>query len=203
MTRAQLLFALPTVLGAAVAVSIAGVVLWPQWRQIEVARNRLEELRALKAQLPLLTRQLERESQGVVQARAQQATVLQLIAGSGSLATFMAQVDRLASASGVKLSLFEPLAAAVPKAGEKDAPQPPADSLLAPGLTKQEQLLTAVGSYPALLAFMRQLEKLNVLVVQSNLQLATEEQKAQPAPGQPSPVLPVQLKMSVASYVKQ
>ena len=77
MTRAQLLFALPTVLGAAVAVSIAGVVLWPQWRQIEVARNRLEELRALEAQLPLLTRQLERESQGVVQARAQQATVLQ------------------------------------------------------------------------------------------------------------------------------
>jgi len=215
LTRAQLLLAAPAALGAAVAATIALLLILPQWRQVQVARNRVAELQGLEAQLPLLTRQLEREAQGVETAQRQQAVVLQLIAGSGTIATFMAQVDRLASASGVKLSLFEPLSAAAvaakadqakpaqAKPGEKPEPPPAgADPLLSPGVSKQEQLVSASGPYPALLTFMRQLEKLNVLVVQRNLQLSVEDQKTQPAPGQPVPVQPVQLKVSVATYFR-
>ncbi len=211
ITRPQLLFAIPAALGGVVALTMGAAVLWPQWQQVQVGRSRVVELREIEAQLPLMAQQLGREQQGVVRAQGQQTLVLQLIAGSGSLATFLAQVDRLAAASGVKLSLFEPLAAAVPApdpkaaqpAGKDAPPPPPADPLLAKGVAKQEVLVSAAGGYPALLAFMRQLEKLNVLVVQSNLQLAAQEQKAAAAPAQaPQPPPPVQLKMSVATYYR-
>ena len=211
ITRPQLLFAIPAALGGVVALTLGAVVLWPQWQQVQVGRSRVVELRDIEAQLPLMASQLQREQQGVQKAQAQQGVVLQLIAGSGSLATFLAQLDRLAASSGVKLALFEPLAVAAPapdpkaaKPAGKDAPpQPPADPLLAKGVAKQEVLLSAAGGYPALLAFMRQLEKLNVLVVQSNLQLAAPEQKAAAAPGKETPPPPVQLKMSVATYYRE
>ena len=214
ITRPQLLLGVPAVLGGIVAAGFAAFVAWPQWQQVQVGRSRVAELREIEAQLPLMAGQLQREQQGVQKAQAQQALVLQLIAGSGTLATFMAQVDRLAALSGVKLSLYEPIVSAAPpadpktqgqpKPAEKDGPPPPPpDPLLAPGLAKQELLLSAAGRFLALQQFMRQLEKLNVLVVQSNLQLAAEAPAAPAVPGKgPSAGLPVQLKMSVATYYR-
>ncbi len=213
--KQQLLFGLPTAVGGVLAAAVLAVVAWPQWQQVQVVRSRAVELRQLETQLPLLAAQLQRERLGSERAQGQQAQVLQLIAGSGTLATFMAQVDRLAARSGVKLSLYEPLAGAAPPPDPKAAGQPAkpadkeapprssADRLLAPGLAKQEVLLSAAGRYPALVAFMRQLEALSVLVVQSNLQLSLEEQKAPPA-GTKGPQLPpaVLLKMAVATYTR-
>jgi len=213
ISRPQVLFGIPVTLGGLVVFTLGGLVLWPQWQQVQVGRSRVAELREIEAQLPLMARQLGREQQGVEKAQGQQALVLQLIAGSGTLATFMAQVDRLASLSGVKLSLYEPLASAAPApdakaaaqqpkpAGKDEPPPPPADPLLASGVAKQEVLVSAAGRYPALLTFLRQLEKLSVLVVQSNLQLSAEERKAQAVAAKGPQAEPsVQLKMSVATY---
>jgi type IV pilus assembly protein PilO len=52
--------------------------------------------------------------------------------------------------------------------------------LLAPGLQKTSVLLTARGTGPQLLAFLRRLEGLSLLVVQSDLQLShgTANEKA-------------------------
>lgn len=210
----RLLFLLPAGFGALFSAVIAGFVLWPQWQQVQLGKNRAAELRGLEAQLPLMAGQLKGEQEGVQKAKRQQAVVLQLIAGSGGLVTFLAQLDRLAASSGVKLSLYEPLVtqavaadakakskqAPTTEAKDKDLPATTADPLLAPGLAKQEMLVSATGRYPALLSFMRQLEKLNVLVVQSNLTLALEESKDKAnAPA----VLPVVLKMSVATYSRK
>jgi type IV pilus assembly protein PilO len=212
MTPTQrLLFALPAGIGGLVAAGLAVFVLWPQWQQAQTGHSRAAELRALEAQLPRLARQVEQEQAGVVQAQKQKAFVLQLIAGSGTLATFLAEVDRIAAASGVTLALFEPLSAeppaqvspdkskasGTPGDNNKDAPQPPADPLQATGLRKDQLLLSAKGRYPALLAFLRGLEKLNVLLVQSNLQLGLEEPKDR---AKAPLALPVILKMSVATY---
>lgn len=213
--RNQLLFAVPAALGGLVAIGVVGFLGWPQWKQVEVGRSRVAELRGLEAQLPLLSRQLQREQVGVREAQRQQTLVLQLIAGSGSLATFMAQVDRLAALSGVQLALFEPQAGLAPasnpqpgaapnnKTKESNQAAPPRDALLAPGLTKQEILLSAVGSYPALLDWMRQLEKLNSLVVQSNLQLSAQPLQNTPVSSSAQRLsLPVELKMNVATYAR-
>ena len=195
--RARLLLAGPIALGVGASAVLGGLVLWPQWQQLQLAQGRLAELREMELRLPLIKRQLEREQSGTQTALEQQALVLDLIAGSGSLVTFMAQVDRLAALSGVRLALYEPAAAVGEPAspdrlganGKSNPAVPPPDPLLAPGVSKQEVLLSAAGNSPALLSFMRQLEKLSVLVVQSNLQLISEE----PAPR-------LLLKMRVATY---
>ncbi len=206
----RLLFSMPIILGGGISTALAGLFVWPQWQQFQLGQTRLAELQATEARLPLMKRQLEREQSGTQTAQKQQTLVLDLIAGSGSLATFMAQVDRLAALSGVRLALYEPAAATVGEpstsrgagANAKSTPAPPADPLLAPGVSKQEVLLSAAGSYPALLSFMRQLEKLSVLVVQSNLQLSNQERPsdAATATSGPQPAPGVLLKMRIATY---
>ena len=55
----------------------------------------------------------------------------------------------------------------------------------AAGLKEQKVLLTARGSYPSLLAFMRATEKLSVLVSQSNMSLAFVDPAKAGAPSSP------------------
>ena len=105
---------------------------------------------------------------------------MQLIGGTGDLATVLAQVDRVAGLTGVQLDLYEPQGAASEppaKAGagaqEKPAPPPP-DPLAVEGLERQTVLLAAKGSFPQVLDFLRRMERLNLLVVQSDLRLNQE-----------------------------
>jgi type IV pilus assembly protein PilO len=52
------------------------------------------------------------------------------------------------------------------------------DPLVAPGLQKTSVLITAKGSGPQLQDFLRRLERLSLLVAQSDLSLKTEEAQA-------------------------
>ena len=80
----------------------------------------------------------------------------------------------------------------------------------AAGLKEQKVLLTARGSYPSLLAFMRATEKLNVLVSQTNLSLAVVDpakagaQDASPAgtaiPAGGRVAVKTELKLMLTSY---
>jgi type IV pilus assembly protein PilO len=71
-----------------------------------------------------------------------------------------------------------PPAAAPAPAGGPAAKTVAADDLEIRGLSRQSILLSARGAYPALLDFLRRLERLNVLVVQSNLRLLLEGDEA-------------------------
>jgi len=258
MSRAQRIWLLlPIGVGAVLAVAMAGWGLVPEWLKYQKTQQQVEELRSLESQLPLLEQQLERDQQRRDQAEQKKELMLRLIAGSGSLSTLIAELDRIALTSAVELTLVEPQAAAVAappsfqagqasqadqtkkdlKPDEADAklkegvqplknatvdpnnpnakPKPPSDPLETDGLRKKSVLLTARGGFPALLAFMRKLEQISVLAVQSNLQLALECQTSQP-PGQASqrpqcPTTPgaaakpgqtVTLKLNLALYSK-
>lgn len=192
----------PLGLGGLVAVLLGGTLVLPQWQQWQQGQARLALLRTSEAQLPLLRRQLEVQLEEQAKAEHQQDLLVRLIAGSGSLATVLAQVDRVAGLAGVQLDLYEPqqaLPEAPAKAGgtasAKPAPLPP-DPLAVEGLERQTVLLAAKGSFPQVLDFLRRLERLNLLVVQSDLQVALEDLKAEPPAsqqgsqaqsGQPSP----------------
>jgi type IV pilus assembly protein PilO len=217
-------FLLPLGIGTAVAVAVAMAGLLPQWSKYQTAERRLEELRALEAQLPLLEQQLQSERQRYQGAQRQQGLVLQLIAGSGNLSTLMAELDRIAMTSAVELTLVEPhtttsaanSAHAGPsrqdltpdqsdtklkdiqplKTDPKNAsnpgqkPQPQSDPLETQGLRRQTLLISARGRFPDLLSFMRKLELISVLAVQSNLQLELENRTNQDAgQSKPSPGL--------------
>ena len=176
----RLLLVLPIGVGAVLAVLVLGAGVVPQWLKLQADSERLAQLEEIKARIPLLRAQIATaaETQGL--AKRKQLQVLQLIQGSGELVTFLAQLDREASRQGVQLDLYEPVAALAPvtaaeaKNGEQ-APPPPVSPLEAAGLKAQKLLLTARGSYPSLLAFMRATEKLNLLVEQSDHSLTALE----------------------------
>jgi hypothetical protein len=70
------------------------------------------------------------------------------------------------------------------------------------GLVQRSLLVSARGTFPALLAFLRRLEALNVLVVQSDLNLTLPEGKG--ADGKPlNPDAPVVLKLTLGLYSRQ
>ena len=173
----RLLLGVPMGIGAVVTALIVGFGVVPQWLSIQANSERLAQLEEFESRIPLLRAQIAKAAEAQSAAERKQLQVLQLIEGSGEFVTFLAQLDAEAARQGVQLDLYEPVAAPAPvpaaeaKKGET-APPSPASPMEAAGLKAQRVLLTARGSYPSLLAFMRATEKLSVLVSQSNMSLA-------------------------------
>ena len=199
----RLWLGLPIAAGGALALLLTALVLLPQWLALQGNMKRLSELEELRNQLGLTRSQLSATATSIEKVQAQQAKLFEIVTGSGDLSTFMAMVDREAQLAGVQLDLFEPQTAAIaaaPGPGAKPAtaapptavptappappPQPGAPPVVAaapgvtiPGLERQSILVSARGSLPALLDFLRRLEKLKVLVVPSDLRLQLEDTK--------------------------
>jgi type IV pilus assembly protein PilO len=191
---------IPIGIGALVSALIVGFAVVPQWLRLQADSERLTQLEELKARIPMLRAQLAKTSASQAKAERNQAQLLQMIQGSGELATFLAQLDREATRLGVQLDLYEPVAAPPPpppdaaKKGEA-APPPPQTPLEAAGLQAQKVLITAKGPYPNLLAFLRATEKLTVLVTQGNLSLTAV------APSSSTPaVAKTELKLTFTYY---
>ena len=175
LRREQVLLGAPVLLGVLLAAGLGGVAVLPRWQQLQADQQELLVLEEQRERLPLLRRQLDSLEQQRQQADRRNAEILGLIAGSGELATFLAQLSEQAAQTGVQLDGYEPVQAVVPPVSKgkskKAEDQVPSDPLLAPGLKKTAVLLTARGSGPQLLDFLRRLERLSLLVVQSDLSL--------------------------------
>jgi type IV pilus assembly protein PilO len=184
--RQGLLLGLPLALAVIVAglVVLGGVIQpWDQWRRHQLQRDQLQ---AMEERLPLLRAQRLRQLDQLKTVDRQRSSSLRLIAGSGQISTFLAQLNRDATAAGVQLDLVEPLeasrapAAAGAKPKEQEAAASAAsDPLEADGLRRSTLLLSARGRYPNLLAFLRRLERLSLLVALSDLKLDLEAPRAQ------------------------
>ena len=207
---------LPIAAGGLLALLLTAFVLLPQWLGLQRDIKRQAELEELRSELALMRAQLNTSETSTEKAQAQQAKLFEIVTGNGDLSTFMAMVDREARLAGVQLDLFEPQLGGGPAPvgpGGKPAPAPPAAAAAKPGaapaqpaaggvveisgLKRQSILVSARGPFPALLDFLRRLEKLNVLVVQSDLRLLMEESK--PAEGV-APTQTVVLKVRLSLY---
>jgi type IV pilus assembly protein PilO len=200
VTREQILLWTPVALGGVVALAAAVLMLLPAVQQLSRKQQELTDLKEQEARVPLLRQQLTQQQETLEEAQQREKQILQLIAGSGDISTFMAQLSREARSSGVQLDSYEPVTApaapaTTPPAGQTPpaAPNPPqpaaaagapsamaasVDPLVAPGLQKTSVLITAKGSGPQLQDFLRRLERLSLLVVQSDLSLKTEVAQA-------------------------
>ncbi|MBM5799611.1 MAG: hypothetical protein FJ077_01960 [Cyanobacteria bacterium K_DeepCast_35m_m2_023] len=209
----RLLLWTPVALGVLCALGVLGIGTVPLLTQLQLQERQHEEKKAQEERLPQLRVELRRVAVEQQRAEFQQQRLLQLIAGSGELVTFMAQLDREARRLGVELQLYEPTTlAAAPNPGAADplqgqakgtrerldqqsaaakaaAEAANADPLQRAGLRNTQLLLSAKGSYLSLLAFLRAIESLSLLVVQSNLTLT----QAAPSPT-------VEMKMAVSLY---
>ncbi len=211
--RTGLLIGLPAAVGAVLGGLVLVVGVFQPWNQLRRDQFEVEDLRAMEQRLPVLRTQRVRQEEEIAVVERQRARLLQLIAGSGEFSTFLAQLDREAAATGVQLDVYEPVApvpATTPPAGDKAKDDtkaaPPPDPLEADGLSRTSLQLSARGRYPNLLVFLRRLESLGLLVVQSDLNLDLEEVRppAAAAPGRPAaappPVPRVVLKINLGLY---
>ena len=180
--RSQVLLGVPFLLGLTFAGGLLGTAVLPSWQQMQDKQLELDLLTEQRERLPLLRRQLQQLEEQLELAGRRNALILGLIAGSGELETFMAQLSQQAAKAGVLLDGYEPVQLEEPQTPKKDSKRssknskavsvsPPKDPLLAPGLKKTSVLLSARGTGPQLLDFLRRLERLSLLVVQSDLTL--------------------------------
>lgn len=212
----RLLLWLPAALGGVLALGVLGLGTLPLLSQLQLQERQQAEKKALEERLPQIRLGLRRVAIDQQRAEQRQQRLLQLIDGSGELVTFMAQLDREARRHGVELQLYEPTSAAGASPDSSDplqaqakgtrqknqqqqaeasaaAAAAKADPLLGAGLRNTQLLLSARGSYLNLLAFLRAMESLGLLVVQSNLNLN------QVAAGTGASPL-VEMKLSVSLY---
>ena len=177
LRREHVLVAGPALLGGVLALAIGALVVAPQWQGLQAEQQRWGQLLEGRQRLPLLRRQLASLEQGLQGAEARNRQISTLIAGSGDVSTLLAMLSAEAAAAGVVLDRYEPVPApaagrpdpkATPSPNAKPA-KPPVDPLLAPGWVKTSVLFTARGSGPQLVQFLRRLERLSPLMVQSDL----------------------------------
>ncbi len=207
VSREQLLIAVPAAFGVALGLLLAGWWVWPQWQRLQIAEQELQQLDEQRQRLPLLRAQLSKLDSDLAKAEIRRQQILGLVAGSGSIATFLAQLSDEAQQTGVQLDGYEPITEVAPIDASKanrtsgkpnQTPPPPPDPLLTPGLKKTSVLLVARGDGPQLLDFLRRLEQLSLLVVQSNLQVKAE-QKEPAKSGATKPTLRINLSLYEAA----
>ena len=169
------------------AVLLWWLMLRPTLDQVNALANRLEQLQQMQRKLPVLKRQVADAEIAFGDAEAQQALLVDLIAGRDRIQTFLALLDQLSRDAGVEIQQYEPLSPQTPpnpKAGstskqKKSATDPtaaePTDPLMALGYRKSAVALRVVGSYGALHRFLQEMERLEVLVESSDLNLTATE----------------------------
>ena len=181
-TRERILLALPLVPAVLIAVLLGWWMLRPTMDQVNALANRLEELQQMQRKLPVLKRQVADAEIALGDAEAQQALLVDLIAGRDRIQTFLALLDQLSRDAGVEIQQYEPLSAQTPptpkaaSAAKQNKPAAePTDPLMALGYRKSAVALRVVGSYGSLHRFLQEMERLEVLVETSDLNLTAKE----------------------------
>jgi type IV pilus assembly protein PilO len=203
LTRERVLWGVPVLVGGLAALSTGVFLVLPAWNKLQEDQAQLTRLTALAQSVPQFRRKIERAERRQRDAQLLQSKLMSLIAGSGNISTFMAQIGAEASRSGVQLDSYEPNNIAAPTpAAPPPAVQTAPDPLLAPGLQKTSLLITAHGPAPNLLTFLRRLEALSLLVVQSDLSVKQLEGAVQ-AGSSASAKSATTLKLTLTLYSKQ
>ena len=208
----RLWFWAPIALGGVLSALLLFAMALPQRLAIIRDQQRLNELEARRQEADLLKLQTLKTLKERREALERKESLIKLVAGPGDLATVLATLDLEARKTGVKLQLFEPAppppAPAQPAQGsDAKTPPPPPDPMEEAGLKKHPLLLSARGTYPQLLAFMRRVELLDVLVEQSNLTLSMASDDSGPAKASAKDLLQlapqVDLKLKLALYSRK
>lgn len=168
-------FVVPILAGLALAATLASAVITPQMVRLGERREVVDLLNQKSEALPGLLQTLAQRRRDQAQVMAQQKRLLALIAGTAELETFLAQLNDLAARYQVVVTTTKPGAvetAPVPAAA-LDAPvaetSAVGDPLLRQGLEKRSSQIEVEGPFVQVLAFLQDLEKLEVFVVTNDL----------------------------------
>ena len=182
LTPERSVLVLPIVGGALLAVLIAVGVLTPLLVNLRDQKSKLDALLSQQSELPALKQRLQGLSLQQQAAQQQQDLLLGLLAGTNELTTFLAELDQLAQMAGVSIDITEPGAIEryiAPVDTDDGAIVDTLDPLLHPSLEKRSANLNVRGPYRSVLTFIQALEKLQVFVIISDLQIDAERRASQ------------------------
>ncbi|WP_413441862.1 hypothetical protein [Synechococcus sp. MIT S1220] len=194
-SRERVLVGLPLLAGGLMAAIMYLLLVRPAWVGVDGLRERLEQLEVVQQSLPSLERKLAKAQEKQQDAEDQQALLVDLIAGRERIQTFLAWLDRDAQAAGVELKFYEPTKpqSAPPqqsnrpqlrqRTSKKDASDEtaPTDPLLGLGYRKTSLLLRVQGAFADLQDFLQRMERLQLLVESSDLELEQVDLPAAPS----------------------
>ena len=110
LSRDRLLVGVPVLVAFVISAGLGWFVLRPQLERRDEFQARVDELEVLQQELPGLKKKLEQAQVALRTAESQQAVLIDLIAGSDRIQTFLASLDQLSRATGVAIERYEPMA---------------------------------------------------------------------------------------------
>ena len=185
-SRERILMAAPLSLGLLAAVGVVVFQTLPTLARIAELDSRLQDVSAQRQQVPALRERLDAAQNKIEQAQLQQVELLDLIAGSDRIQTFLALLDQRARSTGVEIQRFEPIQEASSQnngssrsSGSSNQTSPEAvDPLQELGYRLTSVALNVAGSYNQLQSFLQEMEKLEVVVEASDLTLKAASDSA-------------------------
>lgn len=184
LTPERALFLLPLLINAGLAVAIFLLLVAPMWQSTRERKEVVEGLLLKTVELPQLKKNLEQQQQLRYQLREQEGRLLNLLAGTKDLGTFLSELNELAVRHSVIVTSTKPgeIERWIPPLEDQDATeadfqQQPGelpitgDPLIQEGLLKRSASITINGEFNQVKAFLQDLESLEVFVITSDLEI--------------------------------
>ena len=181
LTPERAVLVLPVIAGLVLSVALLSVGITPLTMRVREQNEVVEELTTKADFVPVLRQQLAVLKRSQEEREQQLDRLLDLLAGTSELQTFLAELNDLGRLHNVAINTTKPGAverfSAPPAQGT--SPAASGDPLLNRGLEKRSAVLTVTGPFEQVLAFLQSLERLEVFVVISEMNVQSQSQQSQ------------------------
>ena len=206
LTPERAVLVVPVLAGLGLSMALLSIGVTPLTIRVREQNEVVEQLTTKAEFVPVLRQQLAAVKRDQLERDQQLDRLLELVAGTSELQTFLAGLNDLARVHNVAITTTKPGAVErfqAPKPAQgQDAP-PAArgggsqaaggDPLLNRGLEKRSAALTVKGPFQQVLAFLRSLEHLEVFVVISEMNIREQNQQTEDGVDQPEVVMDLTL----------
>ena len=184
LTPERTLFLFPLLVNVGFAAAILLLLVAPMWQLTRERKEVVEGLLLKSRELPQLKKDLRNQQQSLLQLQEQESRLLSLLAGTKELDTFLSQLNDLAVLHQVTVTSTEPgeIQTWSPPLEEQDVVEEDlqeqssemsitSDPLLQEGLMKRSASIAVKGPFTQVMAFLQDLESLEVFVITSDLEI--------------------------------
>ena len=178
LTPERAVLVMPVLAGLVLSMALLSVGITPLTMRVREQNKVVEELTTKADFVPVLRQQLAVLKRSQDEREQQLDRLLDLVAGTSELQTFLAELNDLSRVHNVAINTTKPGAVERFKATPDQATPSSAsgDPLLNRGLEKRSAVLTVTGPFEQVLAFLQSLERLEVFVVISEMNVRKQIQ---------------------------
>ena len=210
LTPERAVVVLPVMAGLVMAALIVPTGIWPLSERVNNKKEEVELLRSKSIAVPQLRQQLAELSAQQRLREQQLDRLLSLVAGTSELNTFLAELNDLAYATGVVITTTEPgdVQRFIPQTSPGDATESSlstsgGDALLNKGLEKRSAGLTVQGGFLQVYGFLRALERLQVFVIVSEMNITAQPQSKSQNENDEEATPEIRMSLKLTAYGRQ